>query len=341
MKSDMAPGLAARLYAAILISVIILLPIMRSEAAAPPPQGTAGNYPNKPIRMIFGFPTGGSGDYLARVIGPKLTERFGQAVIVDNRPGAGGNLAAEIAARAAPDGYTVMLGAMAALSSSRSLYPNLGYDLLKDFAYVALVATATDVLLAHPSIPAKSIPELVAFARSKPKGIRYGSSGVATVGHLGMELLQRRTGMELLHVPYKGGSPVIVALTGAEVEIGIVSVTVAIPMIQAKRLNALAVVSGKRTGALPGVPTVAEAGFPGFDVTSYYGILAPAGTPAAVVKLLNGELRNIARMDDVKAKLVTQGMEAAGSTPDDLRAITETETAQWARVIKDARITVN
>ena len=175
----------------------------------------SGAYPNKPIRIIDGFPAGGGADYLARVIGPKLTERFGHPVIVDNRPGAGGNLGAEIAARANPDGYTLLMGVSSALAPSRGLYPKLGYDLLKDFSYVSRVATGGQILVAHPSMPAKSVAELVAIARSQPKTLRYSSAGVGSPGHLAMELLLSRTGMELLHVPYKGSPPAITALLAA------------------------------------------------------------------------------------------------------------------------------
>ena len=303
--------------------------------------GKADSYPSKPIRVIVGFPPGGSDDVMARVIGPKLTERFGHAVIVDNRPGATGNFAAEIAARANPDGYTLMLGSMTGLTSSPSLYPKLAYDLLKDFSYISRVATGANVLLAHPSVPVKSVSELIAIARSKPQAIRYASPGVASPGHLAMEMLISRSGMKLLHVPYKGGAPSVLGLAGGEVEIGLGSGTAAIPMINAKRLNALAVTSAKRISALPTVPTIAESGFPGFDATSTFGILAPAGTPAGVIKLLNAEIRNIVQLNDVKATFATQALEAVGSTPDEFKAVTAAEIAQWARVIKDANITAN
>ena len=303
--------------------------------------GSADSYPSKPIRIIDGFPAGGGADYLARVIGPKLTERFGQPVIVDNRPGAGGNLGAEIAARANSDGYTLLLGVSSALAPSRSLYPKLGYDLLKDFAYVSRVATGGQILVAHPSVPAKSLAEFVTLARSQPKTMRYSSAGVGSPGHLAMELLLSRTGMEILHVPYKGSPPAVTALLGGEVQISFASITAMLPTIQAKRLQALAVSSVKRIAVLPGVPTVAESGYPGFDVSSTFGIFAPAGTPAAVIKLLNAELRKIVQMDDVRAKFTAQALEAAASTPDELKTIIEAEVAQWARVIKDANITAN
>lgn len=303
--------------------------------------GSDDSYPSKVIRLVNAFPPGGSTDYMARLIGAKLTERFGQSVIVENRTGAGGNIAAEAVARAKPDGYTLLVGSLVPLTSSRSLYPKLGYDLLKDFSYISRLATSANLLLAHPSIPAKSVAELMALARSKPKAMHYGSGGVASLGQLAMELLQRRAGVELVHVPYKGAAPFLVALAVGEVDIGFIGVAASIPLLQAKRVKALAVSTAKRLRTLPDVPTVAESGFPGFDVPSGFGIFAPAGIPAAVVKLLNIEIRNILQMDDVRAKFAAQALEAVGSAPDEFRAIVEAETAQWARVIKDARITVD
>jgi tripartite-type tricarboxylate transporter receptor subunit TctC len=301
----------------------------------------ADAYPSKPIRLIVGFTPGGSDDYVGRVVGARITERTGQTVIVDNRPGAGGNVGAEITARANPDGYTLSSVGSITLASSPSLYVKLGYDPLKDFSYISRVAIGANVLVAHLSLPAKSVAELVALARSQPKTIRYGTPGVASLGHLTMELLQSLTGIQLLHVPYKGPAPAITAVVGGEVQIAIGASTAALPIVQAKRLNALAVTGAKRLGVLPDVPTVAESGFPGFDVVNNHGILAPAGTPASVVKLLNAEIRRMLQLDDVKAKFPTLGLEAAGSTPDEFRDIVKAELARWTRVIKDANITAN
>ena len=301
----------------------------------------ADAYPNKTIRIIDGFAPGGSTDYVARVIGAKMTERHGQTVLLDNRPGASGSVGAAMTARAAPDGYTLFIGLSTILSSSPSLYTNPGYDLLKDFAYVGAVATGTLILVAHPSITAKSVPELVAFARSKPNSVRYGSAGVGTNLHLAMELLRSRTGMELLHVSYKGGAPMVVALVGGEVEVAFASFTTSAPMIKANKLNALAVGSAKRIRVLPDVPTVAEQGVPGFDVVDVFGILAPAATPASVVKQLNTELRNIVQMEDVRGRLATQGLEPAAMTPDEFKSFMAAEMTRWARVIKDANIPPN
>lgn len=301
----------------------------------------SGTYPNKPIRLLDGYPPGGGTDFVARVSGAKMAETFGQTVIVDNRPGAAGNLAAEITARANPDGYTLLLGVSTGLASSPSLYRKLSYDLLKDFSYVSLVASGTYILVAHPAVPVKSVAELVALARSKPKTIRYGSGGVGSPIHLAMELLQSLSKVQLLHVPYKGAAPAIVATTGGEVEIAFSSIAAALPMVKGQRLNALAVTSAKRLASLPEVPTVAESGIPVFDVTPYYGVLAPAGTPAAVVKALNSEIRRVVQLEDVKAKFAVLGLEATASTPEEFRGLMKAEMTKWARVVKEARVTPN
>jgi tripartite-type tricarboxylate transporter receptor subunit TctC len=299
---------------------------------------SAAGYPNKPIRFIDGFPAGGGTDYLARVIGQKLTNRFGQLVIVDNRPGAAGNVGAEIAAKGTPDGYTLMMGLTSTLAPSPSLYPRLPYNVMRDFEFVTLVASGTYVLLVHPSVPAKSVSELVALAKSKPGQIRYGSSGVAGPLHLAAELLKTRTGADMLHVPYKGAAPVVAAVTAGEVQVGFASLAAALPLIKAGRLTALAVTSAKRAQAFPELPTIAESGFPGFDITPRYGVLAPASTPSAIVKLLNSEIGKILQQPDIQTMFASQGLEATGSTPEQFRNIMQAEIAQWAKVIRDANI---
>lgn len=303
--------------------------------------GPAQSYPTKPIRMIVGFSPGGSDDFVGRVVATRMTERFGQAVIVDNRPGSGGNIGAEITARANPDGYTLSSVGSITLASGPSLYPRLGYNPMKDFAFVSRVAIGANVLFAHPSLPAKSLPELVTLAKAKPRSIRYGSPGVASLGHLTMELLQSISKMELLHVPYKGPAPAVTAALGGEVQVGFGASTAVIPLVQAKRLNALVVTSAIRLGPLPAVPTLGESGFPGLVVTNNHGILAPSGTPASVVKLINGEIRGLLQTDDAKASFAARGLEGAASTPDEFRAIVMAELARWTRIIKDARITAN
>jgi len=314
--------------------------VAHASCDAWPASGT-DTYPSKPIRLIVGFTPGGSDDYVGRVVGARITERFGQTVIVDNRPGAGGNIGVEITARANPDGYTLSSVGSITVASGPSLYTKIGYDPLKDFSYISRVAIGANVIFAHPSVPAKSITELVALARSQPKAIRYGTPGVASLGHLAVELLQSVTRIELLHVPYKGPAPAVTAAVGGEVQIGVGASTAVIPVVQAKRLNALAVTSAKRLGALPDVPTVAESGFPGFNVTNNHGILAPAGTPASVVKLLNAEIRTLLQIEEVKAKFPVLGLETAASTPEEFRDIVKAELEKWTRVIKEANIKAN
>lgn len=318
-----------------LLSALIVLHLISGVCAA---AEKADAYPTRPIRLIDGFAPGGNSDYLARSVAPRLTERLGQTVIVENRPGGAGNIGTEIVARATPDGYTLLIGASTSLASSRSLYPKLGYDLLEDFAFVSAVGATANIWVSHPSLPVKSMKELIALARAKPKGVRYGSAGVGSIGHLSMSLLESRAGIQFLHVPYKGAGPVIVATTGGEVEVGSGGAPAAVPMIKAKRLIPLAVSSATRLGALPDVPTMAESGVKGFSVTPVFGILAPAGTPAGIVNRLNAEIRKIVEADDIKARFLAQALDAKGSTSAEFRSIVVAEVAQWARVIKEAGI---
>ena len=317
------------------MTLLSVIATVDADAATSP-----ASYPSRPIRLIVGFPPGTTDDYNARVLAPKLTERLGQPVVVDNRSGASGHLAAELAAHANADGYTLMLAGTLTLASSITLYPKLGYDLLKDFAYVSTVSSGPNVLMVHPSVPVKTFPEFIALIKSKPTALRYGSAGLASTGHLAMELLLSRVGTQVLHVPYKGGSGAAVALAGGEVQAGFTSIPAGIPLISSKRLVALAVTSPKRTAALPDVPTIAESGYPGFDVKNTFGIFAPAGTPAAIVKLLNTEIRAIVAMEDVRAKLVSSGVDPGSSTPAEHRALMEYEVKMWAKVVKDAKITL-
>lgn len=321
-----------------LLCVAILMCNSFGSGAASAP---AEPYPIKPIRLIDGFSSGGGTDVLGRIVGTKITERWGQPVIVDNRPGVASALAAELVARSIPDGYTLFIVVTIALAPSPSLNPKLGFDLMKDFSYISLVANSTYLLLTNPSIPAKSVTELVAFARSQPKMIRYGSNGATGPSHLTMALLQRTTGMDLLHVPYRSAPAVLVAMTSGEVQIGTASLMAALPLITAKRVNVLAVTSAKRIAALPNVPTVAEAGVEGYDVSPYFGILGPAGMPAHIVAQLNKEIREIVQTDEVRTKFASQGAEAGGSTPAEFRRIMQAEMVKWARLIKDAQISAN
>lgn len=320
----------------LITAAALLAPALFTAAPA-----QADTWPTRPVRMVLGYPPGGSDDYLARILGAKLTEKLGQPIVVENRPGAAGNAAAEAVSGAAPDGYTLFLAPTTLLAASRTLYPKLGYDLLKDFQFISVVATGGTVLLTHPSVPAKSVGELMALAKASPKSIAYGSAGVASLSHLSMELLQSRTGTEFLHVPFKGSAPNSAALAAGDVKASFASLAAALPLIQSKKLNALAVTTASRTAALPDVPTIAESGVPGYDVTISYGVLAPRGTPASVVNLLNAEIRRIVLLPEVKARFAEQALESAPNTPDEYRAKTEVELQQWARVVKEARIPAN
>jgi len=298
------------------------------------------DYPSRPIRIIDAFSVGGTTDFIVRLIGPKLTERFGQPIVLETRLGGGGNIGAEYAARSKPDGYTLFMGLTSALAPARSLFPKkLNYDLLKDFAYISTVASAPVVLVAHPSMPVKTVAQFVNFARARPKQILYGSSGIGAPVHLTMEMLMSRAGMNMVHVPYKGSGIAISALVAGEIQVAFLSIAASIPMINARRVNALAVSSAQRVGALPGVPTVAESGYPGFLMLNTYGLFAPADTPANIINPLNAEIRRIVQMEEIKTRFAAQALDASGSTPAEFKAIVETEVTQWARVIKDANIT--
>jgi tripartite-type tricarboxylate transporter receptor subunit TctC len=318
---------------AVALVVLVLLPGTMGIAF-----GAQAGYPTKPIRIIDPFPPGGATDFIDRIVSQKLSERFGQAVIVDNRPGAGGNLSADIAARATPDGYTLHMNLPSGMAMGRVLFPGLAYDISKDFAYITLVAAGTYVLVAHPTLPAKSVAELVALAEAKPEQLRYGSSGIASPPHLAFELLNLRTGMKILHVPYKGAGPLVAGLTGGEVQLGFSSPAGASALVKAGRLTAIAVSSAKRAKSLPSVPTVAESGYPDFDVTPMYGYMAPAGTPKHLIALLNQEIGKIVEMPDVQAALLTQGLEATRSTPAEMRRIMHEELARWTKVIREANV---
>jgi tripartite-type tricarboxylate transporter receptor subunit TctC len=301
-------------------------------------QGRPSNYPNKPIRILDGFPPGGATNFISRVVGEKLTERLGQPIVIDNRPGAGSNLAAGIAAKATPDGYTIFMALTSTLAPAPNLYTRLPFNLINDFTYIGLVASGNFVLVVHPALPTNSVQELVTYAQTKSGQLRYGSGGIATPLHLAMELLQHRTGAKMIHVPFKGAGPLVVSLTAGEIELGFSSVTGALPMVKAARLRALAVSGAKRAVVLPHIPTVAESGFPNFDITGRYGLIAPAGTPAAVVQALNAEFIKIAANSDVQTRFVGVGLEAVSSTPAQFHKIMRDEVEQWAQVIRAANI---
>ena len=289
-------------------------------------------YPTRPIRMIVGFAPGGGTDLTARPVAAKLSELLGQQVIVENKPGAAGNVATDQVAHAAPDGYTILMGTIAALAINPSLYGNLKFDPEVDFAPVIQVVDATNVLVLHPSVPANSVAELVALA--KQKSLSAGSSGIGATGHLSIELFNLMAGVKLVHVPYKGGGPAMTDLVGGQVQLVFATTASAIPQIRAGRIKGIAVTTSRRSSLMPDLPTISEAGLTGFDANNWYGIVVPARTPRAIIDQLNAEVTKILHMDDVKATLRNQGLDPAPGTPEQFGAYIHSERIKWAKVVK-------
>ena len=300
---------------------------------------SAQTYPRKPIRWIVPFPPGGSTDLLARVVGQKLTEAWGQQVIVENKGGAGGTLGAAEAARAPADGYTLLMGAIHHTIAS-SVYPKLPYDIQKDFAPITVVAIVPNVLVVNPSVPANSTKELIAYAKANPGKLTYGSAGMGTAHHLIGEQFNLQAGVNILHVPYKGSSPAVADLIGGQVLIMYDTVASCLPHIKSGKLRPLAVATAKRSLALPDVPTIAEAALPGFEVTTWFGALAPVETPKEIVVRLNGEIVKILAMPDVRKRLLDAGAEPVGNSPEQMAAQIKKETGEFAKIVKQAKITV-
>lgn len=294
----------------------------------------AAEYPTKPVRFVVGFAPGGGTDTTARAMANRLTELLKQQVVVDNRPGAAGNIAAEIVSNAQPDGYTVLMGTIAALAINPSLYKKLPFDPVKDLAPVTLAVDSTNILVLHPTVPAKSVKELVALAKSK--SLNGGSSGVGGTGHLALELFNLQAGTKITHVPYKGGGPAMVDLLGGNINLIFATAASAMPHIKSGRIKALAVTTAKRSGLVPDLPTVAEAGLPGFEANNWYGVLVPAGTPRAITNRLNKEITATLNTPAVKDFLFKQGLDANPGTPESFGNYIKAETAKWAKVTKAA-----
>jgi tripartite-type tricarboxylate transporter receptor subunit TctC len=282
--------------------------------------------------MIVGFAPGGGTDLTARPVAQKLSELLGQQVIVENRPGAAGNIATEQVAKAAPDGYTLLMGTIAALAINPSLYGNLRFDPETDLAPVIQVVDATNVLALHPSVPASSVEELIALAREK--SLSAGSSGIGATGHLSIELFNLMAGVKLVHVPYKGGGPAMSDLVGGQVNLIFATTASAIPHLKSGRIKGIAVTTAKRSSLLPDLPTISEAGLDGFDANNWYGLVVPAKTPRAIIDQLNAEVTKVLAMPEVKTTLFNQGLDPAPGTPEQFGAYIRSERAKWAKVIK-------
>ncbi|HXZ55098.1 MAG TPA: tripartite tricarboxylate transporter substrate binding protein [Burkholderiales bacterium] len=295
---------------------------------------SAQTYPNHPIRLVVPFPPGGTTDILAREVGERLTATLGQPVVIDNRAGAGGNIGADIVAKAPPDGYTLLMATVGTHAINASLYRKLPYDHIKDFAPVVLVAGVPNVLVVTPSLPVHSVAELIRLAKEKPGQLNFASSGNGTSIHLSGELFKTMAGVDMTHVPYKGSAFALTDLMAGQVQLMFDNLPSSLPHIKAGKLRAIAVTSSQRAPALPDVPTIAESGLPGFEASAWFGIVAPAGTPAAIVSRINADVNQWLRSPEAADKLLAQGAIAAGGTPEQFVAHIRAETDKWARVVK-------
>ena len=296
----------------------------------------AQTYPNKAIRVVVPYPPGGTPDILIRELGPKLTAALGQQIIVDNRPGAGGNIGSELVARSAPDGYTLIMGTVGTHSINQSLYKKLSFDPIKDFAPVALIATMPNVLVVNTSFPAKSVKDLIAIAKAKPGAVLYASGGNGTSHHLGGAMFAKMVGVDMTHVPYKGAGQALPDLIGGQVNIMFDNITSSMPHIKSGRLRVLAVTTPKRSPALPDVPTMQEAGVPGYEMSGWFGLLAPVKTPPEIVARLNKAINKILQSIEMKELLAKQGAEIVISSPAEFATFVKERTDKMAKVVKDS-----
>ena len=322
-------------FSALTCCGIALAAVTASVAAQTPSTGPA--YPLKPVRFIAPYPAGGVNDIVARIIGQRMSAALGQQWIVDNRPGRGGNIGTDFVAKSAPDGYTLVHGGMGSLTLGPHL-SKVPYDTLRDFAPVTLTARAPNVLAVHPSLPVASVKDLIALARAKPGQLNYATSGVGSTPHLTAALFMSMAKVRMVHIPYKGGPPATTDLVAGQVPVGFAPIASLLPHIGSGRLRGLAVTGLQRSASLPDLPTVSEAGLPGFDMSPWFGVLAPAGTAGEIVSRLNQELVKILRSPDVASQLAAQGVEAAHSTPEEFMAVIKGDLQKWGRVIAQAGI---
>jgi len=296
----------------------------------------AQTFPEKPVRFVIGFTPGGPSDILARALGQKLTERWGQQVVIENRPGAGGNVAAEAVARSAPDGYTWLLGNNSILATNQTLYRQLPYDPVKDFAPVSLVAVQPNILVVHPAVPAHSVAELIALAKKNPGKLNYASSGSGAAAHLAGELFKSMAGVDLVHVPYKGAQPALTDVIAGQVQVMFATSASVIPHVNAGKLRALAVTAARRSPSVPELPTVSEAGVPGFEAITWHGVVVPAATPAALVERMNRDIVAVLGLPDLRERLAGLGAEVITGTPRDFAGYIAAEIPKWAKVVRDS-----
>jgi tripartite-type tricarboxylate transporter receptor subunit TctC len=302
-------------------------------AAAP---SLAQGFPEKPIRFVVGFTPGGPSDILARALGQKLGERWSQQVVIENRPGAGGNVAAEAVAKSAPDGYTWLLGNNSILATNQSLYRSLGYDAVKDFAPVSLVAVQPNILVVNPQVPAHSVTELITLAKKNPGKLNYASSGSGAAAHLAGELFKTMAGVDLVHVAYKGAQPALTDVIAGQVQVMFATSASAIPFIHAGKLRALAVTTARRSASVPDLPTVSEAGVPGFEAITWHGVVVPAATPRPLVERLNRDIVGALAQPDLRERLAALGAEVRAGTPREFADYIASEIPKWSKVVRDS-----
>ena len=305
---------------------------------AVPSHTLAQAYPAKPVRLVVGFPAGGPTDIVSRTLAPRLTESLGQTVIVENRGGAGGVIATEQVSKAPPDGHTLLMGTIGGIAVAMSLLPNRGYDSLRDLAPITQAVTVTNLVVVHPSVPAKNVKELLAIARTKPGRLNYASSGNGTVTHLAGELFKLMGKVDITHVPFKGGAPALTALISGEVDLSYENSLVVTPHVKAGKVKALAVTGTKRSQLMPDLPTVSESGLPGYDASGWYGLFAPAATSKAIIARLNQEAVKALRQPDVIRTLSSQGAEPVGNSPEEFTAFVKSEISKWAHLVKTAKM---
>ncbi len=310
-----------------LIALLVVLPFGVS----------AQNYPTKPVRMIVPWAPGGTTDILGRVIAQKMSEKWGQPVIVENRGGAAGNIGGEAAAKSPPDGYTLLLGTMSSHAMNQFLYDKMSFDPVADLAPISLVANVATVLVVHPSLPVNNVNDLIALARAKPGQLNFASGGIASFNQLCAELLKMSTKIDIVHVPYKGGGPAVADLVGGKVHMLFTGAPVTMPHIKAGRLKVLAVTDSQRSAALPDTPTMGES-VPGYEFNNWYGIMAPAGTPRPLVELVNAEVHRILALPDVRERFSGLGADPTPSTPEKFSAVMKTDAEKWGRIIKQAGV---
>ncbi|MBK8742431.1 MAG: tripartite tricarboxylate transporter substrate binding protein [Betaproteobacteria bacterium] len=311
--------------------LFLLLPLL---AGAGPLFAQA--YPAKPIKLVVPFPPGGPLDLAGRAIGQKLQEAWGQPVVIENRPGAGGNIGADAVAKSAPDGYTLVMGALSTHAVNPHLFAKMPYDALKDFAPVTLVAVTPNVLVVNLAVPAANVRELVALAKASPGKLSFASGSNGSAGHLAGELFKTLAGIDIVHVPYKGGAPAMQDLLGGQVQFMFDNLANSTAQLKAGKLKAFAVTTARRSAFAPELPTMAEAGVPGFDISTWYGILAPAGTPPDIVKKLNAEIVRILATEDIRDKLKAQGAEPSPTSPEEFAAFIRAEWTKYAKIVKDS-----